>query len=95
MRTELYVTACILPVSSHPTRWGQRTAFQTTIFSRFNVTAEQISDIQNSKLIVCAVCEFAYADDLGMTRRTGFRRNYDATADMFTASPNIDQEYED
>ena len=27
MRTELYVTACILPISSLPTRCGQRTAF--------------------------------------------------------------------
>jgi hypothetical protein len=27
MRTVLYVTARILPVSAHPTRWGQRTAY--------------------------------------------------------------------
>ena len=27
MRTVLYVTARILPVSSHTTRWGQRTAY--------------------------------------------------------------------
>jgi hypothetical protein len=27
MRTVLYVTARILPVSSHPTRWGQNAAF--------------------------------------------------------------------
>ena len=27
MRTELYVTARILPISTHPTRWGQNTAY--------------------------------------------------------------------
>jgi hypothetical protein len=46
-------------------------------------------------LIVCAVGEFTYADDLGTERRTGFRRNYDPRADMFSASPNQDQEYQD
>ena len=33
MRTELYVTACILPVSSHSARWGRRTAYDAPHFA--------------------------------------------------------------
>ena len=81
------------PSNNPPVRSGER--IQATIHSRFDVTAEQISAIENGSLTVCAVGEFAYADDLGTTRRTGFRRNYDVRTDVFAATANSEQEYED
>jgi hypothetical protein len=80
------------PINS-PIRSGAR--HQTTIQSRFNVTAAEIGAIKNGELIICALGELEYADDLGVKRRTGFQRNYDVGSDMFTATPNQEYEYED
>ena len=87
------INQIVQPVTNPPLRSGQRV--RITIQSRFNVTAAQIGAIERGELIICAVGELAYADDLGVTRRTGFRRNYDIGSDMFTATSNQDQEYED
>jgi hypothetical protein len=77
-----------------PIKSGQR--LQTNDFaSRFNVTAEQIDAIKSGELIVCVVGELGYADDLGVMRRTGFRRNYNPLSNLFEPTPNPDQEYED
>jgi len=51
--------------------------------------------VEQQKLIICAVGELIYGDLLGTQRRTGFRRNYDFSSDMFIASQNQDQEYQD
>jgi hypothetical protein len=80
-------------INHPPIKSGQR--LQVAIRSRFNISAEQIRAIEKGSLVVCAVGELTYADSSGVMRRTGFRRNYDIGADMFTASPNKDQEYED
>jgi hypothetical protein len=74
-------------------RNGQR--ISAVIVSRFKITAEQIKAAQQGNLIICAVGEFTYIDAIGTERRTGFRRNYDFSTDMFIASENIDQEYQD
>ena len=66
-----------------------------TIQSRFELSGDQFTRIAAHELIVCAVGEFTYTDDLGTKRRTGFRRNYDPSTNMFTASKNEDQEYQD
>jgi hypothetical protein len=66
-----------------------------TATSVFNVTEDQIAGVQGGSLIVCAVGEITYTDALGTERRTGFRRNYNVSTDMFTASTNEDQEYQD
>ena len=72
---------------------GQRTACKPQ--STFNVTRGQMKAIKIGKLIICVVGEITYIDALGTERRTGCRRNYDVTTDMFVASPNPDQEYQD
>jgi len=74
-------------------RNGER--ISVTIMSRFNLTATQLTAIQQGTFIICGVGEFTYTDALGTERRTGFRRNYEVATDMFTASPNPDQEYQD
>jgi hypothetical protein len=81
------------PISEKPIKNGQRVSI--TIQSRFNVTPEQIEAVEQQKLIICAVGELIYADLQGTQRRTGFRRNYDFPTDMFIASQNQDQEYQD
>jgi len=74
-------------------RNGER--ISVTIMSRFNLTATQLTAIQRGTFTVCGVGEFTYTDALGTERRTGFRRNYNVAKDMFIASPNEDQEYQD
>jgi hypothetical protein len=83
----------VKPISRRPIKNGERVSM--TIQSRFNITANQIGAIERGELIVCAVGELTYTDRLGTQRRTGFRRNYDFSIDMFVASPNEDQEYQD
>ena len=63
--------------------------------SRFDITPEQLEAVKQENLIICAVGELIYVDLLGTQRRTGFRRNYDFSTDMFIASQNQDQEYQD
>jgi hypothetical protein len=53
-----------------------------------------LNAIQQETFKICAVGEFTYTDASGTERRTGFRRNYEVTTGMFTASTNPDQEYE-
>ncbi len=84
----------VKPASSlKPIKNGQRVG--VTIHSRFDVTAAQIADVEQGKLIVGAVGEITYADALKTNRRTGFRRHYDISNDMFIASPHDDHEYRD
>ena len=83
----------VKPISKPPIKNGQR--ISATIQSRFSITAAQIRAVEQNELIICAVGELTYADVLGTQRRTGFRRNYDCSTDMFTASPYSDHEYQD
>jgi len=83
----------VKPVSERPIKNGQRVSM--TIQSRFNITADQIKAVEQAALIICAVGELTYIDCLGTERRTGFRRNYDVSTDIFGISPNQDQEYQD
>jgi hypothetical protein len=82
----------VKPFGPRAIRNGER--ISVTIMSRFNLTATQLTAIQQATFIICAVGEFTYTDALGTERRTGFRRNHQVTTDMFTASTNPDQEYE-
>jgi hypothetical protein len=81
------------PIDEPPIRSGERR--HRTILSRFNVTAEQIDAIAKGELIICAVGELEYTDELGVPRRTGFRRNYDFGSDKFIATTDQDDEYWD
>jgi hypothetical protein len=81
------------PVNPKVIRNGQRISI--TIVSRFKITDAQIKAVEQKTLSICAVGEFTYTDPLGTERRTGFRRNYDVSTDMFIASENKDQEYQD
>ena len=81
------------PISEKPIKNGQRVSI--AIQSRFNITPEQLEAVKQENLIICAVGELIYVDLLGTQRRTGFRRNYDFSTDMFIASQNQDQEYQD
>jgi hypothetical protein len=83
----------VRPFGPRVIRNGERVS--VTIMSRFNLTATQLTAIQQGTFIICAVGEFTYSDALGTERRTGFRRNHDVTTDMFTTSTNPDQEYQD
>jgi len=83
----------VRPFGPKVVRNGER--ISVTIMSRFNLTATQLTAIQQGTFIICGVGEFTYTDALGTERRTGFRRNYEVATDMFTASPNPDQEYQD
>jgi hypothetical protein len=85
----------IRPILPNPItiRSGQRVS--ATAESAIEVTDNQFRAILARNLIVCAVGEITYRDGLGTDRRVGFRRNYDVGADMFTASENTDQEYQD
>jgi hypothetical protein len=66
-----------------------------TAESAFRVTDAQINAIEQGGLIIRALGEFTYIDELETAHRTGFCRNYDVSAGMFTASTNPDQEYQD
>jgi hypothetical protein len=83
----------VRPFGPRVVRNGER--ISVVITSRFNLAATQLIAIQQGVLMLCAVGEFTYTDALGIQRRTGFRRNYEVTTDMFTTSPNPDQEYQD
>src|SRR5262245_2553119 len=74
------------PVSERPIKNGQRISM--TIQSRFNITADQIKAVEQGELIICAVGELTYIDRLDTQRRTGFRRNYNVSTDMFDTSPS-------
>jgi hypothetical protein len=81
------------PVDPKVIQNGQRISL--TIVSRFKITSAQIRAVEQKELIIGAVGEFTYTDVMGTERRTGFRRNHDFATDMFIASENTDQEYQD
>jgi hypothetical protein len=83
----------IRPIDPVPIRSGQRAT--ATAPSTFTLTQAQITAIRQGGLIVCAIGELTYTDPLGIERRTGFDRRYDAVSDMFVASERQDQEYQD
>jgi hypothetical protein len=87
------IDPAVTPVNPRTIRSGQRISVLAE--SRFHVTNTQIAQIQQGPLVICAVGEITYTDALGVERRTGFRCNYDPSTDMFAASPNQDQEYQD
>ena len=81
------------PYGPRTIRNGER--IPVTIQSRFNITDAQIRAVRQGDLIICAVGEFTYTDQLGTKRRTGFCRNYDVSTHMFVASKNEEYEYQD
>jgi hypothetical protein len=83
----------VKPFGPRTIRNGER--ISVAIESRFKITDAQIKAVEMNALIICAVGEFTYTDRLGTERRIGFRRNYDVSTDMFVASQNTDQEYQD
>lgn len=70
---------------------GQRISSQAA--SRFILSQAQHTNLAANKLTVCVVGEITYADRLGVSRRTGFRRDWDRSSDRFIPSKNTDDEY--
>lgn len=60
----------VRPFGPRVIRNGERVS--VTIISRFNLTATQLTAIQQGTFIICALGEFTYTDALGTERRTGF-----------------------
>ena len=80
MRTVLYVTARILPVSSHQARWGQRTAidrlrdegFSDEVIAALDaVTKREGEDYQARSRMRCTGVHANFAADLAVCGTIG------------------------
>jgi hypothetical protein len=79
------------PIQNTILKSGTRSAF--TAQSRFLFQQSHIGAVQTASYQIRCLGEIAYADGLGVLRRTGFHRRYDIANDKFLRSDDPDEEY--